>query len=191
MILDNSFSDAVLNILSANEYKFDIKMYDEYLTPTLLPEKAVWIYIKKQNTFLKMPKVEENDCDLVIYIMNNEIITLIKHAIKRIRAIAAQYGVLVTINVLSNKNRKKTFTNIVGKYIEQKDNSMNESVELERDFVYSSDNLIIDKQKEDMMKNMNKKETSSIRIASRTEVLSVLKEILPKIKDQLDYLKDK
>lgn len=129
MILDNSFSDAVLNILSANEYKFDIKMYDEYLTPTLLPEKAVWIYIKKQNTFLKMPKVEENDCDLVIYIMNNEIITLIKHAIKRIRAIAAQYGVLVTINVLSNKNRKKTFTNIVGKYIEQKDNSMNESYE--------------------------------------------------------------
>ena len=126
MILDNTFSEAVFDILSASEYKFDIKMYDEYLTPTLVPENAVWIYIKKQNTFFKMPNIKENNMNLIIYIMNNEIITLIKHAIKRIRAIAAQYGIVVDINVLSNKNRKKTFTNIVGKYLEQK-KTVNES----------------------------------------------------------------
>ena len=127
MILDDSFSDAVLDILSASEYKFDIRMYDEYLTPTLVPENAIWIYIKKQNTFFKMPNPKENNMNLVIYIMNNEIITLIKHAIKRIRAIAAQYGIVVDINVLSNKNRKKTFTNIIGKYLEQNKNKVNES----------------------------------------------------------------
>ena len=125
MILDNSFADAILDILSSADYKFDIKMFDDFLTPTLVPQKARWIYIKKQNTFMKLPDIDGNDVNLIIYIMNNEIITLIKNAIQRIRACAGQYGVIVDIKVLSNKNRRKNFSNIIGKYIEQK--KMNES----------------------------------------------------------------
>ena len=177
MILDNSFPEAIYDILSASEYKFDIKMYDEYLTPTLVPENAVWIYIKKQNTFFKMPNIKENNMNLIIYIMNNEIITLIKHAIKRIRAISAQYGVVVDINVLSNKNRKKTFTNIVGKYLEQK-KTVNESCEEMQSYPYTKQELP-QKQK---IRHVN---------VSYSVAMDFFDKIYPKIKNQLDYLKDK
>ena len=69
MILDNSFADAILDILSSADYKFDIKMFDDFLTPTLVPQKARWIYVKKQNTFMKLPDIDGNDVNLIIYIM--------------------------------------------------------------------------------------------------------------------------
>jgi len=127
MILDGNFYNAVLDILSSHDYKFDVKMFDDFLTPTLIPSKATWVYVKKQNVFFKMPDISENEMNMIVYIMNNEIITLIKHAIQRIRASANQYGVIVDIKLLTDKNRKKNFSNIVGKYIEQKKSIQNES----------------------------------------------------------------
>lgn len=176
MILDSSFSDAILDILSSPDYKFDIKMFDDFLTPTLVPSKARWVYVKKQNTFMKLPDTSSNDMQLTIYIMNNEIITLIKNAIQRIRSCAGQYGVIVNINVLSNKNRRKIFSNIIGKYIEQK--RMNESQKKFSE--YTIDDIL------DLIENSP--EPFKVKYYKHSnDIFSIYKKVFPKDRDNGEY----
>ena len=116
-------------ILAAKNYGYSLTMYDTTGAGTTTPLKAKWIYIKPVNFMLQLPDPDKSDRpELYFWKQQGEYDEVVEEIITRIRAVAQQFGVGLTVNDFEKQNAPKSFAKLVKRHNEEQ--SINESVEV-------------------------------------------------------------
>lgn len=117
MIIDlEKFREAIFNILSAEEYKLNMKLYDKNGFKIISPETSSWIFIEDKDYIVRFP--DDSKENVYLYFWRND-----KTAddadmldiMNRCKNEAMKYGVIVQLKNFKYKNTKKEFPNMVNK----------------------------------------------------------------------------
>lgn len=115
------YKSLVKNILSAPEYKLQLKMFASDLSQTLDAKSAKWVFVKTLGITVQMPDEDSDIKELFLYVGKDVYQKkLIIDILKRLKTASMPYGVLVSIkNFAKNTDSKEVFKNVLSDNLEK------------------------------------------------------------------------
>lgn len=115
------YKSLVKDILSAPEYKLQLKMFASDLSQTLDAKGAKWMFVKPLGITIQMPDEDSDIKELFVYvgkdIYQKNLITAI---LQRLKKASMPYGILVSIrNFAKNTDSKEVFKNVLSDNLEK------------------------------------------------------------------------
>ena len=116
----------VYKVLSAPGYGFNISMYTADGKGTITPMNAKWLYIKPQNIMITLPEQDKpSKPEIYLWKQQNIDDDLIVELIQRLRKVANQFGIGLTVNDFAHEDTPKAFAKAAAR--EQEETKLNES----------------------------------------------------------------
>ena len=169
-IEQNKLGLEVYKILAAKEYGYQLTIYDTTGEGTSTPLKAKWIYVKPTNFMIQLPDPEKIvRPEMYFWKTQGEYDEVVEQLITRLRRVANQFGIGLTVNDFSQDNTPKQFAKIIRR--------QNEEMELTEGFSGTSTRSFYQLPQSKMVINHSKKVNEEIRGSRSRNIKEIFIEV--------------